>query len=254
MDAAPGNGRAVDPEKGSGRAAVASTLIVAHRARSGEEPENTLAAVDAAVARGVEAIEVDARITADGIVVVCHDATVGGRVVATSSHADLLDANGPIPTLREVAGSVAGRCLLDVEVKEPGYEEQVADAVSAWRRGGEGIVFTSFHDVVVARLKALCPSTRAGLLLGLERPRRRLATRASELRPLRRVRDCSADLVAAHYRLLRFGLARRMVRAGYPVWVWTVDEPRLLGRLLADPYVAAIITDDPVGAARLREA
>jgi glycerophosphoryl diester phosphodiesterase len=44
-----------------------------------------------------------------------------------------------------------------------------------------------------------------------------------------------------------------MARAGYAVWVWTANEPALLARLLADPHVAAVITDDPVGAAALRD-
>jgi len=233
---------------------VATPLIVAHRARSGGERGNTLAAVEAALARGIDAIEVDARITADGVVVVCHDAEVGGRAVATSALADLLAVDRSMPTLKDVAVLTAGRGLLDVEVKEPGYEEQVADAASAWRSPDADVVFTSFHDVVVARLKHLCPGTPAGLLLGLDRPRNRLATRASELRPLQRLRACCADLVAPHYRLLRFGFARRLVQAGYPVWVWTVDEPALLARLLADPNVTAVITDDPVGAIRTRDA
>jgi glycerophosphoryl diester phosphodiesterase len=229
-------------------------LVVAHRARSGDEPENTLAAVEATIARGVRAMEVDARITADGFVVACHDAEIAGMLVATTTLARLRQADPGLVTLRDVAELTNRCCLLDVDVKAPGYEEQVADSVAAWRCGDGDVVFTSFHDIVVGRLKALCPDTPAGLLLGVERPRRRVATRASELNPLRRLHACGADFAAPNHRLMRFGLARRLRRAGYPVWVWTVDDPRLAARLLADPAVSAVITDDALGVREVRDA
>ena len=229
-------------------------LIVAHRARSGDERENTLEAVEAALLRGVEAIEVDARITSDGVVVVCHDTEVGEHAVAVSTLADLRAADPGTATLHDVAALTVGRCLLDVDIKEPGYEEQVADAVAAWRSPEAGVVFTSFHDVSVDRLKQLCPGTPVGLLLGRQRPRRRLATRASELRPLQRLRACGADFAVPHYRLLRLGLARTLRAAGYPVWVWTADAPALLKRLISDPNIDAVITNDPLEAVRLRDA
>jgi len=43
-----------------------------------------------------------------------------------------------------------------------------------------------------------------------------------------------------------------MARRGYPVYVWTVDEPALMKRLLGDRGVAAIITDRPLEAMALR--
>jgi glycerophosphoryl diester phosphodiesterase len=236
------------------RSRTSEPLIVAHRARSGDERENTLEAVEAALERGVEAVEVDARITADGVVVVCHDAEVGDQAVAGSTLADLRAADPTIAALRDVATLTRGRCLLDVDIKESGYEEQVADAVSAWRCPEAGVVFTSFRDVTVGRLKQLCPETPVGLLLGLKRPRRRLATRASELRPLQRLHACGADFAAPHYRLLRLGLARSLQIAGYPVWVWTANTPALLKRLIGDPNIDAVITDDPLRAIGLRDA
>ncbi len=58
-------------------------MIVGHRGDSAGHPENTAVAFDAALAGGADAIELDLRLTADGTVVVCHDANLarfgGGR-------------------------------------------------------------------------------------------------------------------------------------------------------------------------------
>ena len=51
--------------------------IVAHRGASGEAPENTLAAYRRALAIGVDAVELDVHLSADGEVVVIHDFMLG---------------------------------------------------------------------------------------------------------------------------------------------------------------------------------
>src|SRR6188472_1053934 len=51
-------------------------LVVAHRGARLTHPENTLVAFDAAVVGGADAVELDVRLTADGVAVVAHDADV----------------------------------------------------------------------------------------------------------------------------------------------------------------------------------
>ena len=48
-------------------------LVVSHRTQAGTMPENTLAGIDAALAIGVDGIELDVRATSDGVVVLSHD-------------------------------------------------------------------------------------------------------------------------------------------------------------------------------------
>jgi glycerophosphoryl diester phosphodiesterase len=50
--------------------------IIAHRGDSGSNPENTLAAVAAAIRQGVEAVEMDVRLSSDGQVVLMHDSSL----------------------------------------------------------------------------------------------------------------------------------------------------------------------------------
>ena len=53
-------------------------LVVAHRGASAREPENTLTAFDSALSAGADAIELDVRLSSDGVPVLMHDADVAG--------------------------------------------------------------------------------------------------------------------------------------------------------------------------------
>ena len=71
-------------------------LVVAHRGSSGEQPEHTLAAYEAAVAEGADALECDVRLTRDGHLVCVHDRKVnrtsdGRGVVSSLELADLAE-------------------------------------------------------------------------------------------------------------------------------------------------------------------
>jgi glycerophosphoryl diester phosphodiesterase len=226
--------------------------VLSHRGLSGgDEPENTLAAFTSAVARGVEGIELDVRRTADGVLVIAHDAVVRGVTIAISTSADLAALVPGLCTFAEALDAIPPECLLDVEVKLTGIEEQVLAELAARRERGRFVV-TSFCDEVVARVKALDPAVRTGLVLGEGRPKSGMRARLSELFPAARLRRCGADVVIPDWRLLRLGFLRRAARSGYPVWVWTVNDPGLMRRVLGHPEVAAVITDRPLEAMRLR--
>jgi glycerophosphoryl diester phosphodiesterase len=119
-------------------------VLVAHRGLSPGFPENTLAAFRNSVELGVDVIEVDLRGTADGEVVIVHDATVdrttdgsGDVTQLTLAEVRALDAGshaGPqfrgerVPTYREVLELVAGtgtKLLLDIKPSEVLDKERV---------------------------------------------------------------------------------------------------------------------------------
>ncbi len=238
------------------RTALGQKTIISHRCLSGAEPENTLEAFRASVARGIEAIELDVRQTGDGVVVVSHDSAAGGGAIACSTYAELATQAPGLCTFAEALNTIPSQCPLDVEIKVPGIESAVLHELGLRRgtreRGTGDLVVTSFRDETVARVKALDPRVCAGLLLGQGRPGKGMRARLSELFPARRLRRCSSDFVAPNWRLLRFGFLWRMARLGYPAYVWTVNEPELTRRLLRHPAVAAVITDLPLEAMALR--
>src|SRR5439155_21593183 len=91
-----------------------SPSVVAHRGASLAYPENTVEAFEGAIAAGADVVELDVRLTADGVPVILHDLDVGATTdgtgfVHTWTLADVkrLDASGgrgsraEVPTLRE---------------------------------------------------------------------------------------------------------------------------------------------------------
>jgi glycerophosphoryl diester phosphodiesterase len=230
---------------------VEQVAIISHRGLSGDEPENSLAAFRASVARGIEAIEFDVRQTLDRVLVICHDPAAAGLSIADATYAQLSARAGGLCTLAEALAAIPPQCLLDVEIKEHGFEASVLAELAAARDRSDYVI-TSFEDRIVAAVKKLDPAVRAGLLLGADDVS--LRTRLSELFPVARLRACTADFVAPNWQLLRFGFLGRMERAGFAVYVWTVNDARAMRRLIGMPQrVAALITDDPLQAMRLRE-
>ncbi len=99
------------------------TLRLAHRGDWRAAPENSLAAVQAALAvPGCDGLEFDIRCSSDGVAVLLHDETLARvqRIPAacvTLTAAEL--AQHGIPTLGQVLGAIGCDPFLDVELKEP---------------------------------------------------------------------------------------------------------------------------------------
>src|SRR5262252_5883544 len=114
-------------------------LVGGHRGNPAEHPENTLASFRSAIELGVDLIECDVHLSADGELIVIHDHTLdrttnGTGLVVQRSLADLrrLDAGGGerIPVLAEVCELARDRVGLAVELKQipipyPGLEEKL---------------------------------------------------------------------------------------------------------------------------------
>src|SRR2546430_17148868 len=109
-----------------------SPAVVAHRGASATYPENTLEAFEGAVAAGADVVELDVRLTADGVPVILHDLDVGNRTegsgfVHTLTLAQVKRLDGPrgrrpppeTPTLGEAREDPAGRGGVSHEDKHP---------------------------------------------------------------------------------------------------------------------------------------
>lgn len=153
---------------------------VAHRGlhdglSGGPLVENTLAAADAA-ARAGYAIECDVQLTADGEVIVFHDDTLE-RLTADSGpvHDRTLEelravsfrrATGPIPTLTEFLGCVAGRVPLFIELKSRwDGSTQLAEATAALLAGYAGpAAVMSFDPWPIRALRLHAPKITRGIV------------------------------------------------------------------------------------------
>jgi glycerophosphoryl diester phosphodiesterase len=220
-------------------------LIVAHRGVWGEAPQNSLAALQAAIELGCDMVEVDVRRTRDGQLVTIHDPRVGGTPVGALDYDELRAKVAPdeVPRLTDfLESAAAGGMALDVELKEEGYEELVA-ATLAERLPATDYVVTSFLPMALAAVRGVAPGVRTGLLL-----RPGPVSRTLE----RRLHDSRADFLAPNVRLARPTLLSWIAEHGLECFVWTVNHRRAMRTMLDDPRVTAVITDRPAEALGLR--
>ncbi|GAB4098301.1 glycerophosphodiester phosphodiesterase [Sinomonas halotolerans] len=160
--------------------------LIAHRGETLLEPENTIPAFEAAVAAGADLIEIDVKLSRDGVPVVFHDdslARMAGGLAGTtrdldaealaavaSCHPDT-GRTAPIPTLVEVLAWARGRVPLLVELKtHPLLDPQAARAVGEAVRGAEGILVYSSDHAVVAEVAAAAQGIPHGLILNENTP------------------------------------------------------------------------------------
>jgi glycerophosphoryl diester phosphodiesterase len=234
----------VDTTNDSG--GVMTGAVIAHRGASRAEPENTLAAFRRAGTMGAEAVELDVRRTADGVLVVHHNPHLDdGRLVATTRHADL---PGHVPTLGDALDACQGMWV-NVEIKndpeEPDFDvtESIADDTIAHlvaRDEDERWVISSFRIETVDRCRELAPSIRtAWLTVGIpEGVEQLLVARGhAALHPWVNALD-RATLDRCH-------------AAGLAVNVWTCDDSERMAQLF-EWGIDGVCTNVPDVALRVR--
>jgi glycerophosphoryl diester phosphodiesterase len=237
--------------------------VFAHRGASAHAPENTLAAFELALAQGADGIELDAKLSADGHVVVIHDATVDrttdrqGRVKDMSlTELRSLDAGGffaeqyrgeKVPTLEEVFEVLGKRMFLNVELTNyntPG-DYLVESVCMLVKKCGlqKQVLFSSFFASNLSKARGLLPEVPRGLLafnglLGAWARSFGFAFgRYQALHP--NLKDVTPQQVQRVHRLKR------------RVHVWTVNTAEDMRRLF-NWDVDAIFTDDPQLAIQVR--
>ncbi len=240
---------------------------VAHRGASDAAPENTVAALERAVALGADCVEVDVQHSKDGALVLLHDTTLARTTdacrvfphrapwrVRDFTHSELLrlDAGswkGPqfagekLATLPEALAVLAQHkvgLLLEVKAPRlhPGLVADVAATLQADTTGfveravGDGrMVVQSFCFAAMKEHKTYAPGVPVGLL-GLPDPAHlpALATWADQVNP-------------AH-RALERGYLDRVHALGLACQVWTVNREAAMRRVLR-LGVDGVITNRP---------
>ncbi len=240
---------------------------IAHRGGSAVWPQNTMAAFEGAIGLGYRFLETDVQATSDGVLAVFHDDALApvsdreGRISEmTWSEVSVARVRGePIPRLEELLDAFD-----DVRISiDPKTDATVEPLIEALKRPGvlDRTCVGSFSDARLERIdeafgEAVClsfsPREIARLRLlsaaGL-RPLPSRQPRSGTKRPQRRDRPFRGRIASIPLRQGLIPLAtRRFVqhaqRAGVAVYVWTVDDPVEMGRLL-DIGVDGIMTDEP---------
>jgi glycerophosphoryl diester phosphodiesterase len=197
-------------------------------------PENSLAAFVAAAARGFPA-ELDVRVTADGVAVVMHDASLQ-RTTGVARNVSSLDGGAfralrlgstgqPVPPLADVLDAVAGRVPLLIEIKNEGAARDVEAATLAALEGYAGeVAVQSFNPITLQWFARRAPRIPRGLLSG--------DFRDASISPVlkRRLRDLETlDVAEPHFigydvRCLPHERLAALRESGMPVLGWTVTS------------------------------
>src|SRR5665213_4330602 len=220
-------------------------VVLAHRGRSGNWRENTLEAFAGALQLGADGVELDVRRTADGRLVVHHDAEIEGvGAIHALAGRELPDW---VPGLDEALETCAG-ATVNIEIKnapiEPGFDptETAAAEVVVLVRAGRGpvqIIVSSFWPATLTAVRAAGPEVATGLLV-------HPSLDAVEAAGLAQSIGC----VALHpfHAQVDAGLVDRVHDMGMGVLTWTVNDPREV----ADVASAGVdgVTSDRITEAR----
>jgi glycerophosphoryl diester phosphodiesterase len=239
-------------------------LIIAHRGASMFAPENTLAAFQRAADHGADAIELDAKLSSDGHIVVHHDPTLerttnGLGPLSKYSLQELksLDAGSffdpsfsgeRIPTLREVFEQFRDLFLINVEMTNYAHPfdrlpQKVVQLVREYKLE-ERVLLSSFNPIGLWTAHRIAPEIPLGLLVGSHEAKI-IRTGLQTLTPHDAFHPQATIVEDTPIPMLRV--------KGRPIYVWTVNDAERLRDLFISG-VDGVFTDDPRLALRTREA
>lgn len=230
-----------------GLTAVAQPKIVAHRGywRTEGSAQNSITSLQKAAAVGCYGSEFDVWITADGVPVVFHDATIDGIRIEDTTFATLMNhrlQNGEfIPTLQQylTEGSKIEGCQLILEIKPHRNEvrdKRIADmCVELVRTLGleKKTEYISFSKVVCQRLHEISPESKVAYLNGELSPAQIKEMGLTGI-------DYNEKVFVKHPEWLQ-----EAKQLGVEVNVWTVDGEENLRHHVNLEGVDLITTNDP---------
>lgn len=240
-------------------------LAIAHRGGSRLRPENTMAAFTHACDLGVDGLECDVHLAADGELVIIHDATldrttdaagpVAGMTSAALAQVDAgyRFASGDgfpfrgrgigVPRLRDLLAACPDRPII-VEIKgdDPRTAQRTVETVRE-EGAADRVVFAGFSRRVLTAVRGEGPA----LVSSASKDEVRSAVRRAMFRlPPRRpaYRVFQAPVRFGGRQVLSRALVRALRRAHIPTQAWVIDDERQM-RTLVDWGVTGLISDRP---------
>src|SRR5207253_1168660 len=212
---------------------------VGHKGAAHIERGNTLGSFDAALAHGVDMIELDVlseHVDGSGELLVAHDY----EDMRSRAHVTLREA------LEHLAGERFAGLEFDVDVKLPGYELRVLEALRE-----HGLIARTLLSGMFPASLALVRAREPSLRLGWSVPRVRrdyttdmltaipalaILTGYRAMLPARAraaLKEGRVDAIMAHWRVMSARLLRAVREGGGELYIWTVDDAKRIERLTA---------------------
>ncbi|MGI9648676.1 MAG: glycerophosphodiester phosphodiesterase [Acidimicrobiia bacterium] len=224
-------------------------LILGHRGASAHAPENTISAFRLAAEQGADGVELDVRRTADGELVVHHDAFIAeGDAIIDHTLNELAGLAPAVVGFADAMAACEG-LLVNIEIKnspaDPDFDagELVAERVTEWvttNGWADRVIVSSFNPATVDRVKALNHGLATGRLIlpGVDAGRELVFAHQQ-----------GHQAIHPHLSSLAHPEALMELADGLGMWVvaWTVDDVAAI-RSLRDAGLTGVITNDPAAA------
>lgn len=218
-----------------------TTKIVGHRGNPARFPDNSIDGI--LDARAVaDMVEIDVRRTADGQLVLSHDAHLDGQTLIDSPSSAFPD----LARFEDLL-AVVGAFPLNIEIKnwpaDPDFDPSLETPRRIAALARDIDLITSFHWPTVAAARDARPDVATGLLVD----------RGGDVyEAISHAFDNGHQAIAPHWSLLADAPTVMEAAAGLAVNTWTVNDAGLARRLI-EAGISAIITDDPARMRRLIE-
>jgi glycerophosphoryl diester phosphodiesterase len=240
-------------------------MVYAHRGGAALAPENTLVAFETGLAAGADGIELDVRLSLDGVAVLMHDPTLdrttdGSGPVDARTAAELaaLDAGHRferdgahpfrglgigVPSLGAVLDRHrATSVIVELKSADPRLARAVVEEIHA-AGARDRVTVGSFQKGALDAVRALDPAIRTGA--DMDNVRSGLDAPPAGGAPVKRMFDAfQVPEIYAGLRIVTPEFISRAHAEGVTVTVWTVNREADMRRLL-EWGVDALITDRP---------
>lgn len=224
-------------------------IVEAHRGASGYKHQNTIEAFDEAVRLNSNAIELDVRKTKDNKLIVVHDPTFNNIYIRDWNYEELVNATKAsdkkfeMPLLIDVINRYKGKILLDVEIKEYGYEHEIVDMLKQNLTYSQ-FQIRSFIERSCKKVKEYDSNIYTILLIGNAVVKYGIFSRLKEIFPKRKIKRSMCDAVSPHYLLTILWFVKRMHMQNKKVFVWTVNSEKVMNKVIKRK-VDGIVSDYP---------
>jgi glycerophosphoryl diester phosphodiesterase len=227
--------------------------IVAHRGVSNEAPENTIPAFQRAIELGADAVELDVRLTSDGVPVVYHYfyldeiTTLSGPIFEYTweqlqGMRHFTSGDFSIPTLHQVLETLGGKIGLEIEIKgpEPEASEKVATVLHQFKDWWETIEVTSYEPMLLFDIRQRCPNLATDLLF--PRSEEWMKLDVVTYLAIHRAKLAQARAVHLHPTQLSPEVVTSIRREGIEIHSWDVNDEMSLNAI-GELKIPKICTD-----------
>lgn len=210
--------------------------IIGHRGARGLAPENTKVGIDKALKYGVDLVEVDVRVTADGVPVLLHNKTLPGtdgqkHSVRNSNFVELKSQKSDLLSLDAAIKQYVPTVTFYIEVKRGVNIKPIVKVIQKY--SPEKIYLASKSQPTLRALHAKLPDFPVIVIEPI-----------SGIRATRRARQLNTKILSMNHYGLWFGFIRAMKKRGYELYTYTLNNPAKAKRF-AKHGLDAVITDFP---------